>query len=181
LNSSLSENPARANGELRVEEGFYKAYGQALDVERGRLVFGGGPLDNPAIDARAVRYLESIIVGVNVRGTLRDPKLSVFSDPPRSQQYALKLLLLGDLPVELGRASDSLSYGRPSEELDRSVGLGGAGGAPTTLGNYLSPDTYMGYLESLSMRYRLSRKWTVEASRGIETSVGIFYSLYSKR
>ena len=150
-------------------------------MERGRLVFGGGPLDNPAIDARAVRYLESIVVGVNVRGTLRDPKLRVFSDPPRSQQYALRLLLLGDLPVELGRASDSLNYGRPSDEQDSSVGLGGAGGAPTTLGNYLSPDTYMGYLESLSLRYRVTRKWTVEASRGLETSLGIFYSVYSKR
>ncbi|UCE88112.1 MAG: translocation/assembly module TamB domain-containing protein [Pseudomonadota bacterium] len=174
----LPGQPARGNGELAVDDGFYNAWGQALSVERGRLIFGGGPVDNPGIDVRAVRHLETVTAGVDVRGTLKNPQLTVFSIPPRPRQYAMALLLIGEAPVELGRPSDTLGSGS-AEQLERSMGVGGAsgGGAPVALGTYLSPDFYVGYLESFSMRYRLSRRWTLELERGIDTSLGIVYSI----
>jgi translocation and assembly module TamB len=167
---------ARANGMLTIEKGWYKAYGQTLDIDRGRLTYRGGPVDNPELDVRAVRYLESYVVGVNVRGTLQNPLIEVFSDPPRPRQYALYLLLLGEAPVELGRAGESLSYGSPSAQFEKSLGLGAAG-ASAGLGTFLAPDFYIGYLEGLSLRYRITRKWTVEAERGVDTSVGLIYSI----
>lgn len=174
--SDLPGQVATANGMLTIEEGWYKAYGQTLDIDRGRLTYRGGPVDNPELDVRAVRYLESYLVGVNVRGTLQDPRIEVFSDPPRPRQYALYLLLLGEAPVELGRAGQSLSYGSPSAQFESDLG-GAAAGASAGLGSFLSPDLYLGYLESLSLRYRISKKWALEAERGYQTSVGIIYSI----
>jgi translocation and assembly module TamB len=174
--SDLPGQVATATGMLTIEEGWYKAYGQTLDIDRGRLTYRGGPVDNPELDVRAVRYLETYLVGVNVRGTLQDPRIEVFSDPPRPRQYALYLLLLGEAPVELGRAGQSLSYGNPSAQFESDLG-GAAAGASAGLGSFLSPDLYVGYLESLSLRYRISKKWAVEAERGYESSVGIIYSI----
>ena len=87
------------------------------------------------------------------------------------------MLVMGAAPVELGRPSDTLAYGSPSEQLDQSFGLGGAaGGLPSSLGTYLSPDFYMGYLEQINLRWRVSRRFTIEVSRGVETRIGIVYS-----
>ena len=174
----LPGRPAAGSGELAIEDGLFSAYGQSLDIERGRLLFGGGPLDNPTLDVRAVRHFETITVGVDVRGPLQDPQITVFSDPPRPRQYALATLLMGASPVELGRASDTLAYGRSSGPADRTIGLGdlSAGGAssPSSL---LAPDFYLGYLESISLRYRLSRRWTIGVGRGAETSLDVAYSV----
>jgi translocation and assembly module TamB len=174
--SDLPGQVATATGMLTIEEGWYKAYGQTLDIDRGRLTYRGGPVDNPELDVRAVRYLETYLVGVNVRGTLQDPTIEVFSDPPRPRQYALYLLLLGEAPVQLGRAGQSLSYGSPSAQFESDFG-GAAAGASEGLGSFLSPDSYVGYLESLSLRFRISKKWALEAERGYESSVGIIYSI----
>lgn len=171
----LPGQPAFGTGELAIDEGFYKAFGVALDIEYGRLSFSGGAIGNPSIDARAVRHLESVTAGVDVRGPLMNPQLTVFSIPPRPHQQALALLMFGEAPVELGRPSDTLGYGSTAD-LERSMGLGGESAA-TPLRTYLSPDFYVGYLETLSLRYRISRKWAVEAQRGIESSLGITYSL----
>jgi translocation and assembly module TamB len=173
----LPGKPAAGTGELAIEDGFFKAYGRSLDIERGRLSFGGGPLGNPALDIRAVRRFETVTAGVEVRGPATDPQITVFSDPPRPRQYALAMLVMGAAPVELGRPSDTLAYGSPSEQLDQSFGLGGAaGGLPSSLGTYLSPDFYMGYLEQINLRWRVSRRFTIEVSRGVETRLGIVYS-----
>ena len=50
------EEPGKATvgiGQLTVEEGVYKSYGQDLRLERGRLIFAGGPIDNPGLDLKA--------------------------------------------------------------------------------------------------------------------------------
>ena len=169
--------PATGTGELTVEEGIFKAFGKALDIERGRLAFGGGPLDSPILDIRAVRRFETVTAGVDVRGPATAPEITVFSDPPRPRQYALAMLVMGSAPVELGRPSDTLAYGSPSEQLDQSRGFGGAGGSlPGSLNTYFSPDFYLGYLEQINLRWRISRRWTIEISRGSETRLGVVYS-----
>ena len=42
-------------GELSVIEGRYEAYGQKLDINRGRLLFDASPLDDPGLDIEARR------------------------------------------------------------------------------------------------------------------------------
>src|SRR5688500_14235662 len=64
-----------ASGELRLEEGTFRAYGQDLTIERGRLFFAGGPISNPGIDLRAYRRVPEgdVLAGLQARGTLRAP------------------------------------------------------------------------------------------------------------
>jgi len=173
----LPGNPATGSGELAIEDGFFKAFGKSLDIERGRLAFGGGPLDSPVLDIRAVRRFETVTAGVDVRGPATDPQITVFSDPPGPRQYALAMLVMGAAPVELGRPSDTFAYGSSSDRLDQSFGIGGgAGGLPSSLNTYLSPDFYLGYLEQINLKWRVSRRWTIEISRGVETRLGVVYS-----
>ena len=72
----------RGTGELSVAGGSYTAYARKLDIQRGRLIFTGGPIDNPGIDLRAAKVFPDVTAGVNVRGTLLQPRMSFFSDPP---------------------------------------------------------------------------------------------------
>ena len=37
----------RATGELSIEEGKYIAYARKLDIQHGRLIFTGGPIQDP--------------------------------------------------------------------------------------------------------------------------------------
>lgn len=87
---------ARGRGELRLVEGRYKAYGQDLKIEDGRLLFTGGAVTAPAVDIYATRRpREDITVGVRVRGTLAKPELTVQSSPPLPREQQLSWLILG--------------------------------------------------------------------------------------
>src|SRR6059058_5335270 len=85
----------RGTGELSVTEGKYTAYGRKLDIQLGRLIFTGGPIDDPGIDVRAVKQFPDVTAGVNVRGTLLQPHMTFFSDPPLPQSQVVSLILAG--------------------------------------------------------------------------------------
>lgn len=89
-----SETPV-GRGELAVEEGRYEAYGQDLEIARGRLLFDATPLDDPALDIEARREVDTTIVGLNVRGTLQDPRLTFFSNPSMPQTQIVSYLITG--------------------------------------------------------------------------------------
>ena len=62
--TSASDEPGRptqARGEVRLVEGRYKAYGQDLSVETGRLIFTGGLITDPAVELRAERNVTFIM------------------------------------------------------------------------------------------------------------------------
>ncbi|ASK34641.1 hypothetical protein CEK62_09725 [Alcanivorax sp. N3-2A] len=88
--------PAQLNGELIIDEGRYRAYGQNLAIDNGRLLFQGAP-DNPGLDIRAIRKIpsENQVVGVQLSGTLQEPKASIFSDPALEESEAMSYLLTG--------------------------------------------------------------------------------------
>ena len=194
-----------ALGEIRIEGGRYQAYGQDLGIERGRLLFVGGPIDDPGIDVRAVRKVEDVTAGLNVRGPLRSPTVSIFSTPPMSDQNALAYLLLGR-PVSQASANEGLQLYKAAASLgfkggeilakqlgdrfgidDVSLESGGQFDEPTLLiGKYLSPRLYIGYgiglinqLNSIRLRYRLSKMWTLEADSGRTTGADLLYTLES--
>jgi translocation and assembly module TamB len=88
--------PTRVEGEVRIEDGRYRAYGQNLTVERGVLVFQG-PADNPGLDIRAVRRVPAydVTAGLAIGGTLQDPRSRVFSTPAMEDSEAMSYLLTG--------------------------------------------------------------------------------------
>ena len=103
----LPGQPAQLNGELIITEGRYRAYGQNLLIENGRLLFQGQP-DNPGLDIRAVRKIpsENLVVGVQLSGTLQEPDARVFSDPSLEESEAMSYLVTGR-SLSRGSQSDS--------------------------------------------------------------------------
>lgn len=193
----------KGNGELRVVQGQYKTYGQDLQIQSGRLMFAGGPIDDPGIEARAVRQAGSVTAGVQLRGTLRDPQVTLFSDPALSQADILSYLVLG-VPVSsagpskgsplfataaaLGFVADSpmvrqLRQGLGLEEL-RFESDTTRESVAVVLGRYLSPRLYVGYSVGLTqsesafrIRYQLSKHWSLETSTGTASGADIKYSI----
>ncbi len=86
--------PLRAKGGIESTRGTYFAYGQELEVAKGQLSFSG-PIDNPGIHFRAERPDLPVTVGVEVTGSLRTPKATLYSDPSMSNTEILSWLALG--------------------------------------------------------------------------------------
>jgi translocation and assembly module TamB len=164
--------PTTATGELRILDGEYRAYGQGLVIDSGRIYFAGGPVTQPALDVRAVRRpREGILVGANVQGTLESPSFELFSEPTMTQQEQLSWLVLGrsleETPdgQENALSQAALAMGlKGGDFLAKNIGervgfdqLGietgsGEAGAPSdpsdaalVVGKYLSPKLYVSY------------------------------------
>ena len=100
------EDPMAAFGEVDIQEGRYAAYGQDLRIDRGRLTFNG-PLDDPGLDVRASRTEGDYRAGLELTGTLRDPRSRVFSVPALPESDALSLLLTGKRLSEGASGADA--------------------------------------------------------------------------
>lgn len=198
------DKPTTAVGELVIKDGIYKAYGQNLTLDRGRVVFAGGPLDNPGLDLRAYRKADDgTVAGLNIRGTLRSPETTIYSDPPMAQDQALAYILLGHplgqaSPQEgsmLANAANSLGLkggNLVAKKLGARYGLeeakiestGGLKEASLVVGKYLSPRLYVNYgiglfepVSTFRIRYILGRQWTIQAQQGEETSADFLYTV----
>jgi translocation and assembly module TamB len=199
-----SEVPV-GRGELSVEEGRYEALGQKLDINRGRLLFDGSPLDDPGLDIEARRRIETTEVGLNVRGTLQEPRLTFFSDPSMPQSQIVSYLLTGKTmdsvtgsdTSSINSARDSLAMqggGFLASQLGRRIGLeevgvestiNSAGEANTALvlGKFLSPRLFVSYgisltesINTLKLRYTISDKWVFRTEAGEEQSADLEYA-----
>lgn len=161
--------PTTAQGELSLGSGKFKAYTRELDIERGRLLFNGGPASDPGLDLRASRQFPGVKAGVLVRGTLRRPLVRFFSEPARPQNEIASLLLVGrsieglqgtgglgsGLGAGAASAKDSvLQQGGAlvAAQLGQYVGLDEVqverdanDAASLVLGKYLSPRLYVSY------------------------------------
>lgn len=125
-----------ATGELNTVGGSYKAYGQNLDITRGRLIFAGGPVTEPGLDVKAARYpTEDIEVGVRVRGPLSQPIFELYSTPPMPQQEQLSYLVLGR---SLNRSDTGATGAEQAALANAALSLGLKGGA--FLGDILRDD-----------------------------------------
>jgi translocation and assembly module TamB len=194
---------ARGTGSINILEGRYRAYGQRLDIEKGRLLFTGGPLTNPGLDLRAVRKTNNVTAGIKVKGRLQQPQLELFSNPAMGQTNTLSYLLLGR-PVESASGEEgemmakaALALGLAGgDQLARSIGdqfgldemrvesSDGGDQASLVVGRYLSPRLYVSYgvglveaLNSLKLRYQISDRWQAEAVSGENQGADFLYSI----
>jgi translocation and assembly module TamB len=206
----LPGEPITGSGELRIQNGVYEAYGQKLEVARGRLLFVGGPIEQPGLDVEAVRRpAESILVGARVRGTLKSPELTVFSEPTMPQQEQLSYLILGR-PLQSASDSESSAMSRAalalglkggnfvSERVNENLGLDefgiqtdpgeSAAQASFVIGKYLSPSLYVSYgiglfepVNTLKLRYTITKRWQLVTESSSEASSGdLIYNIERK-
>lgn len=193
----------RASGELRLVGGAFTAYGQDLRVESGRIIYAGGPVDDPGIDATAVREVDSVRVGIKASGRLREPVISLFSSPAMDDNEILSWMLLGrslrgasqseanvlmNAATSMGlKRGELISKGIASRFGIDDFSLSGSpseGQIVATVGKYLSPRLYIGYgvglLEpsnTVRMRYDLFEHWQVEAETGSTTGADLLYTI----
>ncbi|MBC2656497.1 translocation/assembly module TamB [Pseudomonas sp. MSSRFD41] len=186
-------------GELWLNDGRYRAYGQRLTVRRARLLFAG-PIDQPYLDIEAVRQTDNVIAGIRLSGSVEQPTTKIFSEPAMSQEQALSYLVLGR-PLSSGGednnmlAQAALGLGlMGSSELTAGIAknLGiqdfqldtqGSGNATSVVasGNIserLSLRYGVGVFEpasTIALRYKLSKKVYLEAASGFASSLDIFY------
>lgn len=136
--SEKGGEPPHANGELHIVDGEYRAYGQGLVIQTGRLLFAGGPVDEPGLDVRAVRHpAENITVGIEASGTLKRPDFQLFSDPAMPQAEQLSWLVLGR-PLN----NTSQQQGSALSRLALSLGINQSNSIASTIGKNLGVDTF---------------------------------------
>jgi translocation and assembly module TamB len=175
-----------ATGSLDVG-GRYTAYGQKLDITRGRLVWSNTAIADPLLDIRAEREVADVTAGIDVTGHASNPQAEVWSDPATDQSEALAYLALGrplssanaDESRQLDAASAALSAGGSllASQLGAKIGLDEAGvlesralgGSVFGVGKYLSPKLYVGYGVSLlgtgqvlTLKYLLRKGFDIE-------------------
>ena len=157
------------NGELQIIDGNYKAYGQNLKVDRGRVFFTGGPIDNPGLDIQAYRRIErggddDVIAGVHIQGSAQSPRIVLFSNPTLDQSNTLSYIILGKPAAKASEGEGQLllnaAAALPLEggnSLTKTIGQqfgldeatisseGGFEEAALVLGKYLTPGLYISY------------------------------------
>lgn len=192
----------RASGKINIDDGVFKAYGQHLQIENGRIVFAG-PIDNPNLNLRAYRPGLAVKAGVTVRGSVRDPKISLFSEPSQSDGDTLSYIVTGN-------ALDDASSGDSSILAQAALSLGAEESAAVTnqirgkfgldeltvntgstvqdtslvAGKNLSPKLSVRtdynpfeQLWTFFLNYKLTSKWSVEAESGERQGADLLYSV----
>jgi translocation and assembly module TamB len=148
----------RATGDIRIDEGTFRAYGQRLEIERGLISYTNSPIDNPGINVRATRQIGDVVVGVNALGTARRTTVSTFSSPAMSENDRISYLVAGK-PAREG-ASVSLE-----REIAKDLTVG------------VNVDTKTGE-SSFVTRYRILRTLYVEVGSSVRSSsLDLFYSI----
>jgi len=114
------------DGTLSLVNGSFKAFGQVLAIESGRLIYSGPP-DNPYVDARAIRTIEEpgrkVTVGAQIQGPARAIETTLFSDPAMSEAETLAYLVIGR-PLNAATAQEG------SNVMGAAIALGLKGAAP---------------------------------------------------
>lgn len=124
-----------ANGTIRAVQGSYYLFGQRLDIDRGRLIFDG-PVANPALDVVALRRNLAVEAGVEVSGTVRQPRVRLVSNPPVSDGEKLSWILTGQGLDRAGR-NDFALLGAASAQL---LGVGNSKPITTQIANTIGLD-----------------------------------------
>ena len=192
-------NNMDTRGELRLNNGRYRAYGQRLTIRRARLLFAG-PIDQPYLDIEAVRQTDDVIAGIRLTGSAEQPTTQIFSEPAMSQEQALSYLVLGRPLTGTGEDDNLLA------QAALGLGLMGSSGITTDLANHLGIKDFeldtegsgndtavvasgkinerlsvrygVGVFEpasTIALRYKLSKRVYVEVASGVASSLDIFY------
>ncbi len=202
---SAPSRPVALAGELRIDEGRYRAYGQNLQIDRGLLIFQQR-IDNPGLDIRAVRRIPSaqVVAGVAITGTLQSPEARLTSEPPMEESEIMAWLLTGrglsgNSETDNAMIAQALAvYGLEkgsgvTEKIGEKVGLDEISvgsnwettDASLMLGKQISNRLYLRYaiglfdaLSTVMLRYTVSRRVHLEAQSGSDQqSIDLIYQI----
>lgn len=188
-------------GELNLNNGRYRAYGQRLTIRRAQLLFTG-VLSQPFLNIEAIRRIEAdnVIAGLRITGSAEQPRVDVFAEPAMSQEQALSYLVLGrplgadsgdnnmlaQAALGLGLAGSASITGNVAQRLgiqDFQLDTEGSGAETSVVASGRLTDRLtlrygVGVFESantVALRYQLTKRIFLEAASGLASSLDIFY------
>ncbi len=154
--NTTPDNSIAGRGELDLVDGTFTIYGRTLSIARGRVLFTGGPLDNPGVDVRAQVKVDDekavgpgYTVGVDISGLFQDLKYRLFSDPFMDDTEILSLMIVGH-----SLAGSTESEGNILEAAAVTLGVKGSAGLVKEFGNLLFIDDL--HLEGSSTKENIS-------------------------
>lgn len=189
-NAKGGSDPVAITGEIRTDQGRYRAWGQALNVETGIVMFTG-PYANPSLNLLAVRPNIDVRAGVRVTGTAQAPRVQLYAEPPLPDAETLSWVVTGRAPgmggggnmqqaalaFLAGSAGNSLAQGLGFDE----VGLSEGG---VSIGKRLSDQLYVTYEAGLSgaastlyVFYDITRRLTARGQTGQTSAVDLIYTM----
>ncbi len=171
----ISDMP-RLTGVIHTDRGTFRAYGQDLEIERGRIIFTGAAA-NPQLDIVALRSNLDIRVGVRIYGTAQQPTVQLFSDPAMPDSERLSWLVLG-------RSSDSAADAALLQQAAMAL-LGGdsrsiTGSLADALGlddvNFKGGDSLS--TSSVTLGKRFGKNFYVTYEKGLDATMGTLYFFF---
>ncbi|WPZ35209.1 translocation/assembly module TamB domain-containing protein [Thalassobaculum sp. OXR-137] len=194
--TGLADAPV-VDGEISVRRGVLSAVGENFNFERGRVIFDGGPAEDPALDMRLTAELTEITASVVVGGNASDPDISLESTPALPEEDILSRILFGSDKAELtpiqalklARSAAILSggfgagpgvteqvrdaLGVDTIDVDTSTADDGSVGASLSVGKYIAPGVFLKLQQGLSgASSRAVVEVEVTDSISVETDVG---------
>lgn len=194
-------SPLRALGTIRIAEGTYEAFDRKLAIERGEINFKG-PIDNPDLFIVAMRRNQEVAAGVQVTGNVRQPRVSLVSEPSVTDEEKLSWLMFGHAPdgAGLGQrqamagAATALLGATGGKRIIKDFGIDEFGigtsdsGLPddeqvVKLGKAISDSLALGYEQSLSsaasivkLTWQVSRRWQLVLRTGSFSGFDVLFN-----
>jgi translocation and assembly module TamB len=201
---SPGDAPLRAEGQIKVAKGTFEVYGRKLDIDPGALYFAG-PLDNPALDIRAMRKNQAVEAGVEITGSARKMEVRLVSVPDVPDNEKLAWLTLGR-KLDTTNQSESEAMQRYGAALAATIGTGAfqskvaravgldeisvlpgtdaSGSGVVQLGKRVGDRIYVILEQRLAtaenifkINYQLTRDWSVRLESGKTDAVDLFYTI----
>ena len=186
-------------GELRFIDGRYRAYGQNLEIDPGRIVFAG-PVEDAQLDVTAIRTAQDgTEAGLEVRGSAIEPEITLTSDPAMADADVLSYILYGQAlsdgnasqQGQVAGAAATLGANVITTRLASGVGLDDARIEGTTqdeaelvAGKYITPSVYVSYgvglfrpSNTFRIKYLLNSNWALQAESGDANGGDVLYQI----
>jgi len=107
-------NVAKLNGEIVLHGGLVSGGKTALiELKESKIIFVGDP-KRPKLNIRGVAKVEDVAISMVLQGTVNEPKLTLSSNPPLTQELLLVMLATGRA---WGSTQGALQSGRMSADL----------------------------------------------------------------
>ncbi|PMN66486.1 translocation/assembly module TamB domain-containing protein [Enterovibrio norvegicus] len=207
LNVASNRKGPSVSGDINLEEGTYRSFGQDLTIKKGQILFNGPP-EQPYLQIEAIRnpnaIEDNVEAGIRVTGPADAPEVSVFSDPAMPQANALSYLVRGrnldsesdgngmtSMLIGLGLSQSGKLVGQLGEAFgvqDLSVDTSGSGDdEKVEVSGYILPGLQVKYgvgiftsLPEFTVRYRLLTDLYLEAVSGADNAVDLLYQFSIK-
>lgn len=188
-------------GEIEIPEGIYKSYGQDLKVDDGQVILVG-PVNQTTLNIYAYRKVDNVTAGLHLSGTIEKPVVTLYSDPFLEQERILAYIVLGR-DIAAGDDNDNnilataalsmgISNGRGlATDIAEAFGIrefnieasGRGEDTQVLLSGRISEKLLVRYgvgvftpVNTLYLRYDLTKKLYLETAQGIERAADLIYS-----